>query len=152
MDSLDKEIIKILLQDGRQTHKQIAEKLCLSRPAVHQRIKKLEEKEIIKKYTTLINWNKLGYDIQCLIYVKINSSSFNLFVEEVGNIHLTDVFIEHIYRLSGEWCMMLKIRSNSTINVTKFIDELWKIKGIKETTTNFLLSTIIECGVKEDYI
>jgi len=148
MDSLDKEIIKALLHDGRQTHKQIAEMLCLSRPAVHQRIKKLEEKEIIKKYTTLINWSKIGYEVQCLIYVKVNSSSFNLFVEEVSNINLTDVFIEHMYRLSGEWCMMLKIRSNSTINVTKFIDELWKIKGVKGTTTNFILSTIIESGVK----
>jgi Lrp/AsnC family leucine-responsive transcriptional regulator len=85
-----------------------------------------------------------------LIYVKINSSGFHLFVEEVRNINLTDTIIEHMYRLSGEWCMMLKIRSNSTINITKFIDELWKIKGIKETSTNFVLSTIIECGMKED--
>ena len=58
MDEIDVKILKLLEFNGRMSHEEISKRLNLSRPAIHQRISKLEQNNIIKGYRTDINWSK----------------------------------------------------------------------------------------------
>jgi len=66
MDSLDMQIIECIEKEGRISHEELSKRLNLSRPAIHNRINKLEEQEIISGYKATINWLKLGYTTNAL--------------------------------------------------------------------------------------
>ncbi|MDA3856513.1 MAG: AsnC family transcriptional regulator [Candidatus Woesearchaeota archaeon] len=61
IDQKDKEIIKLLEEDGRVQYKEIGDKLEISSDTVKYRIDKLKSQGIIENFTTVINFNKIGY-------------------------------------------------------------------------------------------
>lgn len=144
MDKLDMEILEILIADGRASHEKISKLLNISRPAVHQRVKKLEEKGIIKSYQATVDWSKMGQTIHVIIYLKINAAIIKNIIDDIMDIHVADIYLEECHRLAGEWCIMLKVRSTLPQNITGYIDELLKINGVIGTTTTFILSTIFQ--------
>ncbi|MDP4143530.1 MAG: Lrp/AsnC family transcriptional regulator [Bacillota bacterium] len=141
MDEIDKEILNALMDNGRESHENISKKLNLSRPAVRQRVKRLEEHGIIKRYEVVVDWGKLGQVIHVFIYLKINSAVVKDIINEIKNINVSSAFLEECHRLAGEWCLMLKVRSTSPQNITQYIDELLKINGVVGTSTTFILSS-----------
>lgn len=58
MDDIDIKILNILENNGRMSHEEISKMLNMSRPAVHQRVSKLEKSGIIKGYNAVIDWSK----------------------------------------------------------------------------------------------
>ena len=149
MDNIDKSIIKLLESNGRMTHEEISKSLHISRPAIHQRVSKLENENIIKGYKSIVNWQKLGEPIRAFLYIKIHSPNFQETVNTILSLKVPNVSIEECHRLAGEWCLVLKIRVITPNDISNFIDELCKIQGIKETSTTFVLSTIMENGQLE---
>lgn len=55
MDTTDQQIINLLGQNGRFSQEQIAREVNLSKPAIHERLKRLEDKRVIRGYTALID-------------------------------------------------------------------------------------------------
>ncbi len=110
MDNLDKQILNILQKNGRITHEEISKKLNMSRPAIHQRIAKLEQQGIIEGYRTKINWNKLGYSISAYISLKVKTTDFYKLMNDINNIKIENVIIEECHRATGEWCILNILR------------------------------------------
>ncbi len=142
MDEIDAKILKVLETNGRETHENIGKTLNLSRPAVHQRVRKLEESGLIKGYCASIAWNKLGQNTNALIYLKINAVIIQNIISDLLKVNVNGTILEECHRLAGEWCIMLKVRSVSTENLTSYIDQLLQINGVTGTSTTFILSTI----------
>ena len=69
LDAIDKNLLKFLQEDSKQTNKELSVKLNLSVTAVYERIKKLEREGIIKKYVTLLNPQKV--DLGLLVFCQI---------------------------------------------------------------------------------
>lgn len=150
MDNIDKSIIQCLENNGRISHEEISKSLHISRPAIHQRVNKLEGDGIIKGYRTIIDWEKLGEPIKTLIYIKISCGNFKEVINQILSLQVTNVYIEECHRLAGEWCIMLKIRASTPLDISNFIDTMWKIQGIKETSTTLVLSTLLENGIRRE--
>ena len=62
VDETSQKVLEEYLQDSRQSFREVARKIGISSGTVANRIKDLEEKEIIKKYTTQLDYEKLGYE------------------------------------------------------------------------------------------
>ena len=75
IDDKDKKIIDILLQSGREPASSISEKIGISVPTVTDRIKKMQESNIISGFKAVINYKELGYNVSALITVISESSS-----------------------------------------------------------------------------
>ena len=71
LDPLDRNILSVLLEDSRYSFRQIAERVKVSPATVLNRIKELDRIGIIKQYTTLLDYEKLGYDVEVIIEVRI---------------------------------------------------------------------------------
>jgi len=140
MDDLDMKILELLENNGRMSHEEIGKRLNMSRPAIHQRISKLEQSEIIKGYNTSINWSKAGQSIRAIVLINVKTSDFNKIMEQVVNLKIEGLTIEKCYRITGQWCIMLKIRASLTDQITMLHDELLKIEGMLETFTMLILS------------
>lgn len=74
LDSKDRQVLYQLDLNSRQSFKQIAKKVKLSREVVQYRIKQLEKKGIIRGYTTLIDVSRLGY-LNCRFFIKFQKDT-----------------------------------------------------------------------------
>lgn len=62
LDDINMQILMILNTNGRITATELADRLHVSRPAVHRRIKRMEELGIIKGFTVMIDWGMIEQD------------------------------------------------------------------------------------------
>jgi len=140
MNEIDIKILELLENNGRLSHEEIGKRLNMSRPAIHQRVSKLEQNNTIKSYNTEINWSKAGQGISAFIFINVRTSDFNGIMEQVINLKIEGLTIEKCYRITGQWCIMLKIRASLTEQITLLHDELLKINGMLDTFTMLILS------------
>lgn len=141
MDTIDFKIINELKQNGRIPHEAIAKKVGLSRPAVRQRILAMEESGIISSYTIDLDYDLIGYSLNVFIYLKLNNTTFQEAIDNIGLIKNEHLIIDSYFRLAGEWCVMLKVMSKSQKDLTTFIDEILKIDGIVSSNTVFMFKS-----------
>lgn len=73
------------------SHEEMGKRLNISRPAIHQRVSKLEQNNIIKGYSTEINWSKAGQVIKVLKYLPGSSERTEL---EAELSHLKSSFLD----------------------------------------------------------
>lgn len=142
MDDMDIKILELLENNGRLSHEEIGKRLNISRPAIHQRVSKLEQNGIIKGYSTEIDWVKVGQGIRAIVSINVRTSDFNAIMDRVINIKIEGLTIEKCYRITGQWCIMLKIRAGLTNQITLLHDELLKIEGMLDTFTMLILSEV----------
>jgi Lrp/AsnC family leucine-responsive transcriptional regulator len=142
MDAIDKKILMLLQQDAKLNTKEIAEKVGLSVSPTFERIKKLEQKEYIKKYVALLDPTKVGKSIS--VYCQVTLA--------VHSRELIDDFKQHIlalpeimgcYHVSGNYDFLLKVAVNDMNEYQKFvIDKLSVIKGISNVQSSFVMEEI----------
>jgi len=148
MSDINLEILELLENNGRMSHEEIGRRLNMSRPAIHQRVSKMEDQKIIKGYNTDIDWSKVGLGISAFIFINVRTRNFNKVMDEVMNLKIEGLTIEKCYRITGQWCLLTKIRASKTEQITKFHDELLKIEGMLETYTMLILSEANRKGDK----
>ncbi len=94
MDELDRAILQILQTDGRISNADLARRVNLSPPAVHARVRRLEEDGLISAYVALLDWGKLGYDMLCFIHISLKQhtpetvADFRAAVQNLSLIHI----------------------------------------------------------------
>lgn len=141
MDEIDVKILEILQKQGRTRRNDLAEKVDLSLPSVSERLRKLEESEIITGYFAKVDHKKLGKDITAFIVVTVDSSRhFNAVVEHANAV---DEILE-CHAITGDGTHLLKIRTENTASLEKLLARVQSWQGVVKTTTSIVLSTAKE--------
>jgi len=141
MDDVDRKILEILQSDGRRSHESIASEVYLSRPAVRKRIRNMEEEGIISGYRAEINYTRLGFPIHVLIYLKVVNTTFQDAMDSLAGITDPDIICYTCYRISGEWCLLLKVMSRNQEGLTRYLDRILSLEGITAANTVFLFKS-----------
>lgn len=141
MDAIDYKILKLLADDGRTSHEKIAQEVNLSRPAVRSRIIAMENSGIIEGYTTKINYDALGFNIQVFVYIKVSKMSYDKVIDSIYKAIPEQLMIEDHFRISGEWCLLLRVMCHSQEDITKFVDEVLRIESLIATNTVFIFKS-----------
>ena len=68
IDHIDKKILSLLTQNSKLTIREISREAHLSPTPVYERIKKMENENIIQGYTIVVNNSKLDLNMVCLLY------------------------------------------------------------------------------------
>ncbi|GJQ62907.1 MAG: AsnC family transcriptional regulator [Melioribacteraceae bacterium] len=141
LDRIDIQILSILQQNGRTKRSVIAEKVGLSLPSLSERIKKLEDHEIIQGYFTRVNRKAFNFDIMVIINVITESSkNFQVLSE---NVHSTPEILE-CYSVLGDSSHIMKAMVKDTEALEKLLGKIQSWPGVARTVTNFVLSAIKE--------
>src|SRR5215218_6588199 len=69
LDDVDRRLLALLASDGRRSYADLAHEVGLSAPSVYARVKKLEDRGVIKQYTIATSPEQLGYGIAALVAV-----------------------------------------------------------------------------------
>lgn len=142
MDLIDLHILDVLKDNGRATASEISKKVNLSVPAVSERMKKLEDSEIIKQYTIKINREKMNYKLLAIVFVNIDRSEH---IEAFRSRIVQCPEVLECHHLAGEYDYMLKILTTDTNALEDFLsNHLKKISGVQKSNTFIVLSTLKE--------
>lgn len=144
MDEIDLQIIELLHAHGRLSREQIARDINLSRPAVHERVKRLEEEGVIRGYTALLNWSALGKPLTAFILVRTAGTNINDTGQAILSLGDKETVVEECYRVTGEWCMLVKAHVASPLALQDLIDRIREIPGMQGTMTTLALSAFHE--------
>ncbi len=138
MDKIDLNILDLLQEEGRISFSDIAHRVGLTPPSIMERVKKLEEKGVIKKYTAILDARLLGNDISAFIGVYISHPRY---IEEFEKeITKYDDILE-CHHVTGEYTMLLKVKTKNTSTLEALIRGIRSMKGVTRTLTTIILST-----------
>ena len=141
LDDTDRRILNILQEDARITNVQLSTKVGISPPATLERVKRLENSGIIRKYAALVNPEKIDKNTFALVSVSLSMhqlSTIEVFAKEIKKL---DEVLE-CYHVTGNSDFFLKIAVKDIQEYEKFIlEKFTKIKGVNKINTSFILST-----------
>jgi DNA-binding Lrp family transcriptional regulator len=141
------DILKILEKDARASIKQIATVTGLPENNIKQTIKKAEEDQVILKYKTIINWDKIENDhVFALIEVKISPQrdvGFDSIAERIYRFPQAHT----VYLVSGTYDLLVIVTGKTIQEVANFVSQkLAPVEGVQSTVTHFMLKKYKEDG------
>jgi len=146
LDRIDAKILDILQGDGRASHSAMAEAVGLSQPSVHERVKKLEQRGIIKGYTALLDPAALDLSVLAFISVRYNTKA-----EAVAKAVVRMSEVLEVHHIAGEDCLLVKVRCRAPQDLERVLDRIWDSGPVASTKTTIVLSSYKEtCAVPLD--
>jgi Lrp/AsnC family transcriptional regulator, leucine-responsive regulatory protein len=141
-DQLDHTILEELQQNGRISVADLARKIHLSQPAVHNRIKRLERAGIISQYVALVDREAAGFDLMCFIRVTIQPHTREHFACWEESIKTLAPVLE-CHHMTGGCDLLLKVVMRNHKALDEFISEhLMSLPGVERIETNVVLNTL----------
>jgi Lrp/AsnC family transcriptional regulator, leucine-responsive regulatory protein len=141
IDRVDAQILERLQDDGRVSQHELARSVGLSAPAVAERLRKLEERGIIERFTAVLNARALGWDIAAFILVGMGGSryfpEFRTRVAELPEV-------QECHSVTGNGSHLLKVRVANTAGLEALLAQIQSWPGVQWTTTSLVLSTLKE--------
>jgi Lrp/AsnC family leucine-responsive transcriptional regulator len=142
MDKIDEAILEVLKENGRASASEISRRVQLSVPAVAERIRKLEQSEVIRQYTVKINRDKIEKRLLAFIFVNIDKTE-NIEPFRKAIIQYKDVLECH--HVAGNYDYLLKVALEDTRALELFLSKkLKKIPGVSGSNTVIALGTLKE--------
>ncbi|RLE74421.1 MAG: AsnC family transcriptional regulator [Thermoprotei archaeon] len=140
LDRLDWEILRELAHNSRQSLRKIARKLGVSVNTVSSRIKELEKKGIIKKYTIVIDYEKLGFDLTAIIEVSILKGKLIDVENEIAKLP----GVCAVYDVTGLTDAMIIARVKNRRELNSLVKTILKMDYVDKTNTHVVLNTVKE--------
>lgn len=144
IDSKDERILGELVRDGRKSVVEIADRLDLPRATVQERLKKMVESGVIRRFAAIPDYSKTGRQVMAYVFVAFSNEgglSQRKLAEEISKIP----GVYEVSVISGEWDMLLKVRAGSVEEIGRLVvDRLRATKGIEKTETCVAFQTIKE--------
>ena len=143
IDKKDNVILDELKKNSRETTTKLAKKLEMPRVTVHDRIERLVEKGIIKKFTIQTDYKKI--DMPTTVFIFLSITPNNVTHRELANKIAKLPGVYEVHMITGEYDLLIKVRGKSIEDIGKIvIDKLRVEKGVDHTFTSACFETIKE--------
>ncbi|HVX41560.1 MAG TPA: Lrp/AsnC family transcriptional regulator [Gemmatimonadaceae bacterium] len=145
IDDIDTKILNILQRDGRTTNADLARHVGLAPSAVLERVRKLEERGVLRGYTALVDQAAIGFGLLAFILVR---SSDPTGTDHVARQIAKAPEVLEVHNVAGEDCFVVKVRARDTKDLSRILKKRFgAIKAIRSTRTIIVLDTIKESTV-----
>lgn len=144
LSTIDRNILKILQDDGRITYAELARRVGLTTTPCIERVRRLERDGYIKHYSTVVNPDKLEAGLIVFVQIRLDRTSkdtFARFKESV--LELPEV--QECYLVSGNFDYLIKARLEDMAKYRVFLEEsLLTVPAVKESTSIVVMEAIKE--------
>lgn len=140
MEKIDRQILRLLAGDGRMSYTDLGKATGLSTSAVHQRVKRLEERGLITGYGASIDHAKAGRPLTAFISITpIDAAAADDYPERLAVIEE----IESCWSVAGEESYILKVRVAVPADLEELLARIRAVANVS-TRTTIVLSTPYE--------
>lgn len=142
IDDLDRRLLVYLQDDARVSSAELARRFKLSAPGLQKRLRKLENRGVIQRYTTVVSREAVGLDLLCFVHVMLAHHRANSVKQFPSRIKGLREVLECHY-LTGEVDYLLKVVVANHDHLEKFLfDKLMKVAGVDRIRTSIVLKEI----------
>ena len=140
MEDLDRRILQLLSADGRMSFTDLGKATGLSTSAVHQRVKRLEARGVIRSYAAVLDFDQVGLPLTAFISIRpIDPSQPDDSPERLRGI----TEIESCWSVAGEESYILKARVATPLALEDLLARIRAAANVA-TRTTMVLSTPYE--------
>jgi Lrp/AsnC family leucine-responsive transcriptional regulator len=143
VEETDRAIVAALTVDGRLSYTDLAEKVGLSVSAVHQRVRRLEQRGVIKGYAARVDYSAIGLALTAFVAIRpLDPSQPDDAPDRLAKL----AEIEACYSVAGEDFYLLLVRVQSPTDLERLLQEIRTGANVT-TRTTVVLSTPYEYRV-----
>lgn len=133
IDQLDRKIMRIISQNARMPFKDVAEECGVSRAAIHQRVQRLIDMNVITGSGYTVNPKMLGYQI--CVYIGITLEKGSMYKEVVQELERIPEIVESQYTL-GHYTILIKLYAKNDEHLMELLNgKIQEIPGVAATET-----------------
>ncbi|CAN7516136.1 MULTISPECIES: Lrp/AsnC family transcriptional regulator [unclassified Acidovorax] len=140
-DDIDARIISALSTDGRRSYAEVGSEVGLSTAAVHERVKKLLDKGVIRRFSISVEPERVGLSFTAFVAIRND-----------GGAHCRDIAprlqampeIEELHSVAGEYDFLAKVRTTHARALEDVLYQIKAIEGVARTTSTVVLNTEFE--------
>jgi Lrp/AsnC family leucine-responsive transcriptional regulator len=140
VEELDRQIVAHLAEDGRMSFTDLGRVTGLSTSAVHQRVRRLEQRGVIRGYRAVVDHEALGLPLTAFVSVKAVDPAAE---DDAPRLLAGIPAIEACYSVAGDEAYILKVRVASPQALEALLAEIRSVAGVS-TRTTVVLSTPFE--------
>ena len=142
LDKVDLSILRLMQENARISNADLARELEMAPSAVLERVKKLEQKNVILQYTTRLNPAPLQQKLLAFISMK---AADGLGSNSVGQALAKIPEVQEVHHIAGEDCYLIKVRTADSSSLMDLMrNSFSKIPNILSTRTTIVLETVKE--------
>ena len=142
IDDIDRQLLNFLQLDARISNAELARRVGMAPSGVLERVKKLEERGIIRGYEARLDAKKLGSGLVAFAFVRS--------VDRVGGTDSAEALaaipeVQEVHHIAGEDCYLIKIRAADVEALGRLLREkIGVIPAIRSTRTTIVMETLKE--------
>ena len=138
MDSTDLKIISMLKKNARVSASAIAKEVGLAVSSVTERIRRLENQNVILQYTAVVEESKIEGGITAMIGIKIEHTRY---IDKVADMISADPHVVSFYILAGDLDFLASVYAVSTEEFRQVHRAIAGIEGVSAVKTYYILGT-----------
>jgi len=140
MDDLDTDILRSLIKNSRITLSQMSKEIDVPDATISNRLKKLEE-NVIKRYTVILDWQKIGLDITTIIIIQTESEKHEYVKEELSKLEE----VSEVYSVSGEYDILIKVWVSDIEELNQLMNtKIRSVDGVEDLTEMIVMERVKE--------
>ncbi len=145
IDSIDAQLIDLLQANARMSNADLARRLEMAPSAVHQRVKKLEERGVVQGYGARVDPKALERGLLAFVFLRTEEP---LGRPEVARAVAALPEVLELHDIAGDDCYLMKVRVAGTDDLHRFLhQELARVPLVRSTKTVIVLETHKETSV-----
>jgi len=144
IDPIDRKILGVLVDDATISYAELGDRVGLSPPAAHERVKRLRRSGAIRSTAAIIDPKAVKKPL--LAFVHIDTRGWGKTPELMAISECPEV--EEIHSVAGDTCMLLKVRTENTRALEGLLSRLYETPGVVSTRSYVVLSTYLERPVQ----
>ncbi|HRK40205.1 MAG TPA: Lrp/AsnC family transcriptional regulator [Burkholderiaceae bacterium] len=141
IDEMDSRILSAMSADSRRSYADVGSAVGLSTAAVHERVRKLVERGVIRRFSLSVDPDALGLSFTAFVAIRND-----------GGIHCRDVAprlrampeVQELHSVAGEYDFLAKIRTTHARALEDVLYAIKAIPGVARTTSTVVLNTEFE--------
>jgi Lrp/AsnC family transcriptional regulator, leucine-responsive regulatory protein len=140
MDAQDRQIIALLVEDGRRTYDDIGQHVSLSAPAVKRRVDRLRSRGALRGFTAVVDHNALGDNTEALIELFYAPGTLLDAVTDTLRRHPEVV---EAWSVTGEADAIARVRTQSNADLERLIMDLQRDGHVVRTRSQVVMSRLV---------
>jgi len=142
IDGTDRTILMMLQENARVSNAEIARQVEMAPSAVLERIRKLEDRGVIKGYAAHLDPRALGQGLLAYVLVRTDCGAWQ--AETAAKIAALPE-VQEVHHIAGEDCFLVKVRTRDTAALGSLLrDRVSAIEAVRSTRTTIVLDTVKE--------
>jgi Lrp/AsnC family leucine-responsive transcriptional regulator len=143
LDRVDLRLLEALQRNARSTYAELGALVNLKPPAVHDRVKRLETRGFVRRYSAQLDAHRVGYELTAFVSAFCAPDlDYDAFTAAVEAFHE----VIEIHSVAGDESYVLKVVTRSTAHLDDFLTRIKRVNGVARTRTTIVLSTPFERG------